>query len=220
MTKHTAPDNLPAPDDYQQPADSPAAFQALANATQAGLERKVNRAGDTVTGRLEVQGGVMLHTPGYAAAIMDASIVDGRMTLRALDQEYRDWAPIGAADGTDPSHVVTVRQLRSMSAATVPGWSPGPASPGTNAAAVWDVGDMAPGEVKTFNAPVQPGTFVFISVQHPSTYLFAVANLTSDTNCQFVIRNGTVSTPLTNVKCHVLFVNPYRAPGRADEGEI
>lgn len=37
MTSYTSPDRLPAPDDYQQPADSPAAFRALADAVQAAL---------------------------------------------------------------------------------------------------------------------------------------------------------------------------------------
>lgn len=37
----TAPDALPYPNDYQQPADSPAAFQALAIATQAALINRV-----------------------------------------------------------------------------------------------------------------------------------------------------------------------------------
>jgi hypothetical protein len=37
VTYYTSPDNLPAPDDYQQPADSPSAFRALADATQAAL---------------------------------------------------------------------------------------------------------------------------------------------------------------------------------------
>lgn len=37
MTYYTTPDNLPAPNDYQQPADSPSAFRALADAVQAAL---------------------------------------------------------------------------------------------------------------------------------------------------------------------------------------
>lgn len=37
MTAYTDPDNLPYPDDYQQPADSPSALAALANAVQAAL---------------------------------------------------------------------------------------------------------------------------------------------------------------------------------------
>lgn len=37
MTYWTSPDNLPAPDDYQQPADSPSAIRALADATQTAL---------------------------------------------------------------------------------------------------------------------------------------------------------------------------------------
>lgn len=37
MTYYTTPDGLPAPDDYQQAADSPSAFRALADATQAAL---------------------------------------------------------------------------------------------------------------------------------------------------------------------------------------
>jgi hypothetical protein len=37
VTYYTSPDNLPAPDDYQQPADSPSAFRALAVATQTAI---------------------------------------------------------------------------------------------------------------------------------------------------------------------------------------
>ena len=37
MTYYTSPDNLPAPDDYQQAADSPSSIRALADATQTAL---------------------------------------------------------------------------------------------------------------------------------------------------------------------------------------
>lgn len=40
MTGYTIPDSLPYPDDYTQPADSPAALQSLATATQAALDKK------------------------------------------------------------------------------------------------------------------------------------------------------------------------------------
>lgn len=40
MTGFTPGDLLPYPDDYDQPADSPNALEALAQATQAGLNRR------------------------------------------------------------------------------------------------------------------------------------------------------------------------------------
>jgi hypothetical protein len=40
MTSHTAPDRLPYPDDPNAPADAPAAFAALANATQTALTQR------------------------------------------------------------------------------------------------------------------------------------------------------------------------------------
>lgn len=42
MTGYTNPDNLPYPDDYQQPADSPSAFQALAQSVQTALTAAKN----------------------------------------------------------------------------------------------------------------------------------------------------------------------------------
>jgi hypothetical protein len=39
---NTSPDGLPFPDDYSDPADSPAALEALANATQLALTNRTN----------------------------------------------------------------------------------------------------------------------------------------------------------------------------------
>jgi hypothetical protein len=45
VTYYTSPDNLPAPDDYQQPADTPAVMRALADATQAALTARPGAVG-------------------------------------------------------------------------------------------------------------------------------------------------------------------------------
>lgn len=50
MTGHTSPDNLPFPDDYSAPADSPNSFEELAEATQAALTNRLT----PTTGQLAV----------------------------------------------------------------------------------------------------------------------------------------------------------------------
>lgn len=42
MTRYTVPDNLPIPDDYQDPADSPTVIGALGDAVQTALNTKSN----------------------------------------------------------------------------------------------------------------------------------------------------------------------------------
>jgi hypothetical protein len=49
MTYFTTPDGLPAPDDYQRPADSPSAFRSLADATQGALSSIRAFAQDRIT---------------------------------------------------------------------------------------------------------------------------------------------------------------------------
>jgi len=72
-----------------------------------------------------------------------------------------------------------------------------------------DFGTVQPGEVKTsivFGKAAQ--TLIFVTVQHPSTYLFAVANTTdaNGTQYQISVRNSAQSTAMSNVKVNVLHV--------------
>lgn len=64
MAGYTSPDNLPYPNDYNEPADVPAATEALAAATQVALDGRlttedgegfVAKTGDTMTGLLSVK---------------------------------------------------------------------------------------------------------------------------------------------------------------------
>jgi hypothetical protein len=60
MTRYTTPDRLPSPDDYQQPGNSPAVLQQLADATQAALLTRDGRLGplEAALGGLKIRGGV------------------------------------------------------------------------------------------------------------------------------------------------------------------
>jgi hypothetical protein len=68
MTAYTNPDRLPYPDDYSASADSPAAFKALADATQAALGTKAGDASTTtaLAGKAAVG---HTHTPPQAGVV-------------------------------------------------------------------------------------------------------------------------------------------------------
>ena len=74
------------------------------------------------------------------------------------------------------------------------------------AAIVWQVGDLAAGQEKEHTITIAAGAFVLVSVQHHSTYIHAVGNLTDTQTLQLRCRNSTAQTPHTNVKVHVLIV--------------
>ena len=145
MTTFTTPDNLPYPDDYQQPADSPSSLQALAAATQTGLTARA-----------------YAHLLTYMAELLPAGI---------------HWS-------------IGDRQMTTHS---------------------WDVGTLAPGEEKQVAIAFTPGTFFFLTVQHSSTYIYAVVQDLGNGNGYIKVRNGTAATPHSNVKVHVLLINPPAA---------
>lgn len=72
----------------------------------------------------------------------------------------------------------------------------------------WDVGSLAAGEEKQVPIAFTPGTYFVCSVQHSSTYIHAVVQDLGNGTGYIKARNSTTATPHTNVKVHVLTVNP------------
>ena len=153
MTAQTTPDGLRYPDDYQQPADTPAVMKELADSTQAAL---VARAA--------------------AAAAADASI---RADMTAALGNTVGWHTAGNLLTPEATIGVTL----------------------------YEFGALAAGQIKDTYITIQSGTYVLVSVQHPSTYVIAVANLTEATTVQVRVRNSGPAD-LSGVKVHLLFVNP------------
>ena len=217
MTAYTSPDNLPYPDDYQQPADSPSAFAALANAVQAALSATKTFASGLVLNTLN--GTNTDKAPSQAAVKAWKDSIEART--------------IGAGNGlTGGGSLAASRTLNvvagtgiTVTADTVAlntGYTEGlytrMAAEGQTvigdkamSCLVWNVGNLAAGEEKTTTVQVAKGSYVFVSVQHHSAYIFAVANLvtgaTTD-SCELKVRNSTTQTTHTNVKVHLLVVNP------------
>ena len=110
-TATTTPDGLPYPDDYTAPADSPAAFQALAEATQAALNGLDVLTADYVTpatgwelngdvygaartekmGRLVVTRGRMKRTTALTVAD------NGSYLVGTIAEPFRPWLPLSFA---------------------------------------------------------------------------------------------------------------------------
>lgn len=136
---------LPYPTDYQQPADSPAALQQLATATDTAITAAQTH-----------------NHAQYAQAIPSGTYV---------------------ADGQVTAVVFVV--------------------PGSLAAGQ---------EIELGPFGITPGTYCVCTVQHPSTFVYAVYNDRGDGTAVVKVRNGTTSTTHSNVKVHAIFINP---PGGA-----
>lgn len=203
MTTYTSPDNLPAPDDPQAPADSISAFQALAAATQTAISAvratAVSRVIDSLSGTnadiAPSQKSVKAAIDAIAARVISAGTgLTGGGSLAAsrtlsLDVGYTDgrYARIAAEGSTEfTDRFLGVRVL--------------------------DFGTLAAGAesgVQSFN--IRDGSYVFASVQHHSTYIFASCNIATTGSTQRVdvkVRNTTTQTTHTNIKVHCLVVNP------------
>lgn len=194
MTKYT-PRGYPVPDDYQQAADVPAALDDLATAVDADAQaietefrnrqiiagNGLSGGGDLSTNRtLNVGAGTGITVAADTVALNKA-YTDG--LYQPKDGNIAKIAPEGTINVGDKSMGVYV----------------------------WSVGNLAAGEEKTTTVQVAKGSYVFVSVQHHSTYIFAVANLaigaTTDP-CELKVRNSTLQTDHTNVKVHLLVINP------------
>jgi hypothetical protein len=166
MTRYSVPDRLPSPDDYQQPGNSPAVIQALADATQAALINRASQAQAAVD-----------TAAAHAAAAYAPAVHAHQYSAQLLPNAY----------------FPTVHD-------------------GQIALGLWNVGDLAAGQEKVVDWPVTGGTFVFAQVQHPSTWIYVTADLIGATNLRMRVRNGTASTNHTNVKVHVMVIDPPPGP--------
>lgn len=77
----------------------------------------------------------------------------------------------------------------------------------------WTWGPFSLAAGQTVDSPLwskYAGELIFVTVQHPSTYLFAVANTTNAQGTQFQVsvRNSAVSTTMNNITINVLYVGP------------
>jgi hypothetical protein len=73
---------------------------------------------------------------------------------------------------------------------------------------VWAVGGLAPGQEAVIDWPIVDGSYIFAQVQHASTWIFVTTDITAPNNVRLRCRNSTTTTTHTNIKVHVLIVNP------------
>ncbi len=70
----------------------------------------------------------------------------------------------------------------------------------------WTIGNLNAGVEVAVTLTKPANSAVFVTVQHHSTYIFAVANTLNATQVSLKCRNSTSSTNHTNVKVYYLFV--------------
>ena len=218
---------LPYPDDYQDPADSPTALHALAVATEAaglaGDAARVKKAGDTMTGRLHLQGPepLLIFNPGVASVLLGTRLEGDASKGAVLDSSAANYAPLKIAAGTAPEDAVTVAQLNARippylaQAVPASSWL----ADGQISAVSFLVGEIGPGqEITCGPVGINPGTYCVCSCQHASTYLIATYDDRGDGTAVIRVRNSTTATTHTNVRVHAIFIN-LPAALEADDGD-
>lgn len=216
MTAFTPNRGYPYPDDYQAPADGPAAFDALAKALDSDVAgRVVDIAGQDA--RNDSQDAAIAAVGGRVDTVEARSVLAGAGLTGGGTLAATRTIGVGAGPGVsvaedsvavDRATVDTWYQARDLNTAKL--MAGGQTSVGSKAIGcyLWDIGTLGAGEERTKQVPVAAGSYVFVSVQHFSTYIYAVCNLVSATVAELKVRNSTTQTTHTNVKVHLLVVNP------------
>lgn len=219
MTAYTTPDGLPYPDDYQQPADSPAAIQALANGTQTALNNHADKATQITAGSGLVGGGDLSANrtlnvgqgTGIAvsadAVALDTGFTDGRYSGAGHlhDSRYsqsghgHDAASIGAAyagHGHDPGAI----------GAAYSGHGHNPSGVGIRIGS-YQFSSIAAGVEAVSPVLGKYGDeYIFLQKAHPSTYLITSLDNITAGGFQIKCRNSTTSTTHTAITVWYLLV--------------
>jgi hypothetical protein len=232
MTAYTSPDALPYPDDYQKPADSPSAFAALAGAVQAALtsvrDYATSRVIDSVNGTnadiapsQKSVNSMKTALEASIAAVAARVITAGNGLTGGGDLTANRTINVGAGTG-----ITVAADSVSVNKGTLDGWyqpkntsTAAIASEGTTQVGdkgigvrVLDFGSLGAGqESGVLSFTINDGSYVIASLQHHSTYLLVSCNIATEGATQRVdvkVRNSTTSTTHTNIKVHVLVVNP------------
>lgn len=234
MTAFTTPDNIPYPDDYSEPADVPVVLEGLAEATQTALSARAKSvstvgAGNGLTGGGQISANPSLAVGAGTGIKVNANDVAVDTNVIAT-KAYADGKVInatGSSTSSAPSQAAVGTALNGKANLASPSFTGAPKAPtppdassDTSIATTlwvkryvshweWNVGTLAPGEEKTLTGlSKSSGSAVIVSVQHSSTYIFAVANTTNPegTYYDLKVRNSTTATTHTNVKVNVLVV--------------
>lgn len=194
---YTQPDLLPYPNNPNDQADLPPENRALAEAVQLALNTKIG------TGRRIIAGDGLIASPAenlaqdLTLAVRVAAplqIVSDQVTIAAgttfppSAHSHPEYAPIGhnhAGVYANASHSHPYSQCGLV---------------------IGDLnfGTLNAGVEKTADITITSGDYVFVTVQHTSTYIYATADHKDPTTVRVNVRNGTSSTNHTNV--HVIYM--------------
>jgi hypothetical protein len=221
MTRYTDPDRLPSPDDYQQPADSPAAFTALADATQAALlahDTKAVNAGNGLIGGGAIGTDPVLHVGAGAGIIvepdavrLDTAVTDGLYSRgdHIHPQTINDILDLTESIGTlnsenNAAHVALGQWIGRVETDAAAAYAPKshghlPSQVGIRTGQI-NLGSINAGDEKTSTEIGKAADeYVFIQSAHPSTYIMtSLVNIDGD-SFQIKARNSTSGTDHTNV---------------------
>lgn len=192
----TSPDNLPYPNNVNDPADVPPEIRVLAEATQTALNLKIPNT------RRIIAGDGLVASPAENLA-QDITL---SVRVKAPLKIENDQVAIDTAQAFPPTahdHAYAAPHDHPYAAS---GHTHSYRTVGMEKGEI-DFGSLSPGQEKVYDISKPSGATVLITVQHTSTYIFATADNKSDVLTRVNCRNGTSSTTHTNVKVSYLIVN-------------
>lgn len=201
MTSYTDPDRIPYPDDMQEPADSPAALQSLANAVQTALTSI--RASVQAIAVRTISAGYGLTGGGSLEASRTLAVDTATIATRG----YADGKVTNALGGNTtiaPSQAAVGSGLAAKSD-TSHGHTYQPSSVGIVAGSV-NLGTIGPGAEASTVIAKEAGQRVIVSVNHPSTYILGTGEEINAGQARLEARNTTSGTTHTNVILNYVLV--------------
>lgn len=180
---------LRKPTDPNEPADFITIVGALADDTDATLKRELDGKSGTAHGHASVP---------YADNAGNAHSVDGEHFAHQDRGETLTYVwGVNAGEQGDN---------RLMWAARLGGTHGHSPSQLGIVVGTWVVGTLGPGQEAQVDVGKPAGSMVMVTVQHNSTWIYAVANALSETVVRLRCRNGTQSTTHTNIKIYYAFI--------------
>ena len=194
MTGYTNPDALPFPDDYQQPADSPSAFAALANAVQVAVASirayAASRVIDSVNG---TNTDLAPSQKSVNAALASAA---GTATA-GIDQAKASAAAAQSTANTARSEAGSAWSLAAGKADAGHGHVPSQA--GIRIGSYTFASVTAGNQVDSPALGKNGDDYIVLQSAHPSTYIETSLLNVGAGSFQIRVRNATTSTNHTNI---------------------
>jgi hypothetical protein len=192
---YTTPDQLPYPNNPAEAADVPPENRALADAVQLALNNKIGVARRIIAGdgliaspaeNLAQDMTLAVRVAAPLRIVGDIVGIDTTYGFSPVAHGHPEYALAGHTHGyANASHTHPYSQV-GLTIGDI------------------DFGTINAGTEKTRDVAITQGDYVFVTVQHSSTYIYATADHKDPSTVRINCRNGTSGTNHTNV--HVVYL--------------